>query len=96
MKMKTKIIESLRAIVEKDNVILSLEERISYNYDSTRLEYLLDVAVKVINTDQISYIFKFANEEKIPVTPRGAANGLSGGYPVVYFSSKLLLSQLPY
>jgi glycolate oxidase len=38
-----------------------------------------DVIVKVNDSQQISSIMKFANEFKIPVTPRGSATGLSGG-----------------
>ena len=38
-----------------------------------------DVVVKARNTRQISDIFKYASAEKIPVTPRGSATGLSGG-----------------
>ena len=77
--MKTKDINNLKDIVGEENVILSEEERHCYSYDSTRLEYMPDVVVKARNTQQISDIFKYASEEKIPVTPRGAATGLSGG-----------------
>ena len=77
--MKTKDINILKDIVGEANVILSKEERHCYSYDSTRLEYMPDVVVRVRNTQQISDIFKFASAEKIPVTPRGAATGLSGG-----------------
>ena len=77
--MKTKDMDNLKDIVGEENVILSEEERYCYSYDSTRLEYMPDVVVKVRNTQQISEIFKYASAEKIPVTPRGAATGLSGG-----------------
>ncbi|MES0341311.1 MAG: FAD-linked oxidase C-terminal domain-containing protein [Candidatus Humimicrobiaceae bacterium] len=77
--MKTKDINNLKDIVGVENVILSEEERHCYSYDSTRLEYMPDVVVKARNTQQISDIFKYASAEKIPVTPRGAATGLSGG-----------------
>ena len=77
--MKTEDMKSLKDIVGEENVILSEEERYCYSYDSTRLEYMPDVVVRARNTQQISDIFKFASAEKIPVTPRGAATGLSGG-----------------
>ena len=77
--MKTKDMDNLKDIVGEENVILSEEERYCYSYDSTRLEYIPDVVVKARNTQQISEIFKYASAEKIPVTPRGAATGLSGG-----------------
>ncbi|MCJ7472503.1 MAG: FAD-binding protein [Actinobacteria bacterium] len=77
--MKTKDINNLKDIAGEENIILSEEERHCYSYDSTRLEYMPDVVVKARNTQQISDIFKYASAEKIPVTPRGAATGLSGG-----------------
>ncbi len=77
--MKTEDMKSLKDIVGEENVILSEEERYCYSYDSTRLEYMPDVVVRARNTQQISDIFKYASAEKIPVTPRGAATGLSGG-----------------
>lgn len=77
--MEKKYISELEQIVNSEDVITSFEERLAYGYDSTRLEYIPDVVVKVHSAEQISRIIKFANDRKIPVTPRGAATGLSGG-----------------
>ena len=77
--MKENYIKYLKEIVSEEKVITDPEDKICYGYDSTRLEYLPDVIVKVKDSQQISSIFKLANEYKIPVTPRGAATGLSGG-----------------
>jgi glycolate oxidase len=77
--MKIKEINSIKEIVGEENVITSEEERYCYSYDSTRLEYMPDAVVKASTVEEISSIFKFASQEKIPVTPRGAATGLSGG-----------------
>ena len=77
--MKSKDIDKLKEIAGEGNVIVSEEERHCYSYDSTRLEYMPDAVVKVNSAQEISNIFKFASEEKIPVTPRGSATGLSGG-----------------
>ncbi len=77
--MKTKELDALKQIAGEDNVITSEEERYCYSYDSTRLEYMPDAVVKASTVEQISNIFKFASSEKIPVTPRGSATGLSGG-----------------
>jgi glycolate oxidase len=77
--MKTKELNSIKEVVGEENVITSKEERYCYSYDSTRLEYMPDAVVKASTVEEISNIFKFASQEKIPVTPRGAATGLSGG-----------------
>jgi glycolate oxidase len=77
--MKEEYIKYLKEIVGEEKVITDLEDKICFGYDSTRLEYMPDVIVKVNDSQQISSIMKFANEFKIPVTPRGSATGLSGG-----------------
>src|SRR5678815_4802866 len=52
----------------------------SYAHDETEdLHFLPDVVIKPSNAEEISAILKICNQFKIPVTPRGAGTGLSGG-----------------
>ena len=46
--------------------------------------HMPDVVVKPESTEQVSQILKLANQELIPVTPRGAGSGLSCGAVPVY------------
>ena len=57
------------------------EDRIEpYSHDKViGLKADPEVVVKVINAEQISELFQLAQREKIPITPRGAGYGLSGG-----------------
>ncbi len=73
------IIKDLKGIVGKDNVFTSKADRICYSYDATQQSFLPDVVVHPRSTDEISRIMKLANHEKIPVFPRGAGSGFSGG-----------------
>ena len=41
--------------------------------------YLPEVVIKPRTAEEISAIMKICNQDKIPVTPRGAGTGLSGG-----------------
>ena len=77
--MKESQIKFLKEIAGEEKVITDLEDKICYGYDSTRLEFMPDAIVRVSTTDQVSRIMKFSSDNKIPVTPRGAATGLSGG-----------------
>ena len=43
------------------------------------LHYLPEVVLQPGNTQDVSNILKYCNEHSIPVTPRGAGTGLSGG-----------------
>lgn len=52
----------------------------SFASDQTEdLVYMPHLVAKPLNTEQISLILKFCTKHKIPVTPRGAGTGLSGG-----------------
>jgi len=75
-----KVVETLRQIVGPDNVLTDTHDMDPYAHDETvGLRAEPEVVVKVTNAQQISEIFKLAQRERIPVTPRGAGFGLSGG-----------------
>jgi len=92
--MKEEHLKYLEEIAGQDKVITDIEDKICFGFDSTRLQYLPDVIVKVKDSQQISSILKFANEYKIPVTPRGAATGLSGGCLAVHGGILLVLIEM--
>jgi len=74
------MIEQLRAIVGKENVLASQEDLDTYAYDATSTWfYRPDVVVLPTSTEQVSDVLKLANERKIPVTPRGSGTNVSGG-----------------
>jgi len=74
------IVGRLRDIVGDSNVSVADEDRETYSHDETTgLKYLPEVVVKATDTAQVAKILTLANEEKIPVTPRGGGTGLSGG-----------------
>ena len=64
-----------------DNFVFIDEETLNNNaHDETEnLHFLPDTVLKPKTTEEISAILKICNEYKIPVTPRGAGTGLSGG-----------------
>lgn len=73
------IIKRLEGIVGTENVLTSEEDRICYAYDATQIRSLPDAIVRPISAGEVSGILKIANEEGIPVVPRGAGSGFSGG-----------------
>jgi glycolate oxidase len=74
------IVEVLRRIAGEDHVLVDDEAREPYTHDETvGLRADPEVVVKVTNEAQVSEILKLAQRERIPVTPRGAGYGLSGG-----------------
>src|SRR4051812_12276838 len=76
----TNIIEELKLIVGESFVFTDNENLFNYSHDETEdLSFLPDLVIKPSTSDEISKILKLANAYKIPVTPRGAGTGLSGG-----------------
>ena len=74
------IIERIEAIVGAANVTTDREALEHYGHDETeRLSFLPEVVVKPETTEAISLIMQLCHAERIPVTPRGAGTGLSGG-----------------
>ncbi|MDF2437981.1 MAG: dehydrogenase [Bacteroidota bacterium] len=74
------IINSLKGITGEQYVFADTETLRNYAHDETEeLVFLPEVVVKPRTAAEISGIMKLANDNLIPVTPRGAGTGLSGG-----------------
>jgi glycolate oxidase len=73
-------INDFKKICGGENVIIDPEEMHRYGHDETEsLNYLPGVVLKPRTANEISQIVVICNKFKIPVTPRGAGTGLSGG-----------------
>src|SRR5687767_10914937 len=78
--LTAEIIDEFKNIIGENYVLYDDETLDRYAHDETEnLYYLPDVVIKPRNADQISAVMKICNAKKIPVTPRGAGTGLSGG-----------------
>ncbi|MDH7576784.1 MAG: FAD-linked oxidase C-terminal domain-containing protein [Bacillota bacterium] len=77
--LHSSLINKMKQIVGKENVLTAVEERLCYGYDSTPEACLPDLVVRPDRTEQIQKIIKLANLHLFPVIPRGAGTGLSGG-----------------
>jgi glycolate oxidase len=84
-KVTDEVISLLTEIVGDGNVLTGDERK---NYDRDEMPgvepSLPEVVVKPENADSVAGVLRLANEKKIPVTPRGAGSGLSGGAVPVY------------
>ena len=73
-------ISRFKAIIGAENVLEDEESRLHYGHDETEaLSFPPEVVLKPRTAIEISEILKICNAESIPVTPRGAGTGLSGG-----------------
>ena len=81
-KIDDEIIQRLKEIVGDQYVSSDSEKMEPYSHDEVADEeyaHMPEVVVKPKTTKEISEIVRLANERMIPITPRGAGSGLSGG-----------------
>src|SRR5882757_6401023 len=73
-------IEAFRQIVGDRYIAMDEESLRRYGHDETEhLYYLPEMVLKPRTAEEISAILRICNQYRIPVTPRGAGTGLSGG-----------------
>lgn len=79
-KITVDILKAITAIVGDAAVITQRADLEKYSHDETEdLSYYPEVVVKPRSAEEISALLKLCNQHLIPVTPRGAGTGLSGG-----------------
>ena len=75
--------QKIRDIVGPDHVLDSELNRFGYSYDSSFVPLLPankpDLVVRPLTTEEVSRVMAVACEQEIPITPRGAASGRTGG-----------------
>jgi glycolate oxidase len=74
------LLEEIKAIVGADYFYTDEESFVKYGSDETeKLHYAPQVVVKPRKAEEIAQLLKICNQHLIPVTPRGAGTGLTGG-----------------
>ncbi|NQV05050.1 FAD-binding protein [bacterium] len=79
-KVDKRIVEELGAIVGPANVFTDAARLEAYSHDETiGVRGAPEVVVRPAATAEIAAILRLAQRERVPITPRGAGFGLSGG-----------------
>jgi len=74
------LLVAFQKIVGKEHVMIDEENRTEYGHDKTEdYQFMPDIVIKPGSTQEVSELLKLCNQHCIPVTPRGAGTGLSGG-----------------
>lgn len=60
-------------------VLFAIEERLCYSFDATNVEYLPDCVAFPVDVEEVVEAVTLAVEETIPLIPRCAGSGFSGG-----------------
>jgi glycolate oxidase len=79
-KITTEHIDYFKTITDAHAILMDQESLLRYGKDETEdLCYPPEVVIKPKNTEEVSAILRYCNEQHIPVTPIGGRTGLSGG-----------------
>ncbi|MCX6008826.1 MAG: FAD-binding protein [Chloroflexi bacterium] len=73
------IIKELSKIVGRNNVLFSRRDLLAYSYDATQRQEMPELVVFCHSTAEVSGVMKAAHRKRMPVVPRGAGTGISGG-----------------
>jgi len=78
-KIQGKVFEEFCDSIGRENVFDNIEERVCYSFDATKEKSIPDLVIRPHSTEQVSNTVSIANQHNIPICPRGAGTGLSGG-----------------
>ncbi len=70
---------ALKEVLGEHRVLDDEMDRLLYSYDATRIKMLPNVVVIPETQEEVQKIVKICYENGIPVTPRGAGSGYTGG-----------------
>jgi glycolate oxidase len=77
--LPARIVAELRAIVGPDAVLDKYEDLLVYEYDAYQDRSLPQVVVRPASGEEVAAIVRLASRERLAITARGGASGLSGG-----------------
>ena len=72
-------LKAISLIVRPEHLITAQDKLVEYASDATKLEFMPDAVAFPGNSEQVSQILRLATKNGLPVIPRGAGSGMSGG-----------------
>ena len=82
--------KAFQNILGKNNFLTAEAERACYSYDASGQRFLPDAVALPQNTEQVAALLALAQQQRLPVIPRGAGSGTTGG--AVAVSGGLILA----
>lgn len=72
-------IQAIKQMVGKENCYDDKAHLVAYCYDATRERYEPDAVVFPRHEQDVSALLSYCNDNRIPIIPRGAGSGFTGG-----------------
>lgn len=84
-KINEKDIKYFKSFIQENRLFIGSKISEDYSHDELGgVENYPDILIKVISTEEISEIMKYANENNIPIVARGSGTGLVGASVPLY------------
>ncbi|MEE1550047.1 MAG: FAD-binding protein, partial [Nitrospinaceae bacterium] len=78
--IRKSLLKEFREKVGSENVFTDKADLFTYAYDAAVLDPVLPAAaLRPVTSEALSYVVRLCNENRIPLTVRGAGTNLSGG-----------------
>jgi len=77
--IEKKVLRELRAHLGRGKVFSDREYLLAYSYDATAMEYWPDAVVFPEREEDIAAVLRICREQRVPLIPRGAGVGYTGG-----------------
>lgn len=77
--MDKRVLDAIATAVGPEHTLTDPEDLVCYSYDGTKQRCLPEVVARPGAPSEVAAVLALANEHRIPVCPRGAGTGLSGG-----------------
>lgn len=72
-------LQDIATIVGPENLSTDRDTLAEYGADATRMVFMPEAVVFPGTTEEVAELLQLAGDRKLPVTPRGAGTGMSGG-----------------
>ncbi|MDO5675524.1 MAG: FAD-linked oxidase C-terminal domain-containing protein [bacterium] len=72
-------IQALRDIVGPEHVATSRTARLTHSFDATQRQFMPEAVVHPVSTEEVAAIVRLAAQHRLPLLPRGAGSGFTGG-----------------
>ncbi|MGA1844301.1 MAG: FAD-binding oxidoreductase [bacterium] len=87
-------IEGLRGLVTESSLLASPESLLVYRTDASNIPGSPDLVVVPANRDEVVETMRWAHRERVPVVPRGAGTGVTGGAVPIQGGVVIALSRM--
>ena len=94
MALSTPVIRELRDTVGRDHVVTQANDLLIFERDASIEGALPDAIVLPAGVEQVAQIIDIAARNRIPVVPRGAGTGLSGGAVTIHGGIALQMTRM--